>query len=260
MNSVSVIIPVRNGARYIREAIDSVLAQTQPAFEVIVIDDGSTDNLPEVLASYRNTQQIVYLRTEGVGTAAARNLGIKQAAGDLIGFLDADDRWAPNKLELQVPLFNKAEVALTYTNMNVFGVRSGGYKELEKCTFRRGVVIKELLRENFVPTSTVIARKTATIEAGGFIEDKINIPIGEDYYLWIMIASRHEFDYLDLQLTNYRTHESQSSRKRSASYASVERMFKELLRHPNFNQHASILHERIREFKIKKWIYRLLCQ
>src|SRR4051812_35041738 len=98
MPTVSVIIPTYNCAALVTVAVDSVLAQTVQASEVIVVDDGSTDDTRERLSSYR----IRYLHQQNQGVAAARNNGLREASGDLIAFLDADDVWYPRKLELQI--------------------------------------------------------------------------------------------------------------------------------------------------------------
>lgn len=99
-DSVSVVIPVRNGARYLAQAIDSVLAQTRAALEVIVVDDGSTDETPAVAQRYGSSVRYVCQQT--AGAAAARNHGVSLAAGDMLAFLDADDMWQPQKLALQL--------------------------------------------------------------------------------------------------------------------------------------------------------------
>ncbi|MBD2459423.1 glycosyltransferase family 2 protein [Oscillatoria sp. FACHB-1407] len=100
---VSVIIPVYNGDRYLSEAIESVLQQTYQSFEVIVVDDGSTDNTATVAQQFGDT--IRYLYQENGGTAAARNTGIQMAQGDFLAFLDADDLWLEHKLAVQVRAF-----------------------------------------------------------------------------------------------------------------------------------------------------------
>lgn len=99
MQTISVIIPAYNYARYLSQAIDSVLAQTVQPHEVIVVDDGSTDETPAVLAPYRS--QVCVLRQANQGVASARNAGAAAATGDLLAFLDADDLWLPRKLERQ---------------------------------------------------------------------------------------------------------------------------------------------------------------
>lgn len=100
MPLVSCIVPVFNGERYLREALDSILAQTYRPLEVIVIDDGSTDGTPRIVAGYG--PEIRYLFQPNAGPAAARNLGLRAARGELIAFLDADDLWHPEKLARQV--------------------------------------------------------------------------------------------------------------------------------------------------------------
>jgi len=102
-NQISVIVPVYNGEKYLPEAIESILAQTYKNIELIVIDDGSTDNSRDIALSYPNVK---YFYQENKGVSAARNLGIQKAASDYISFLDADDLWLPNKLLLQMKALN----------------------------------------------------------------------------------------------------------------------------------------------------------
>src|SRR5437763_447547 len=104
MKTVSVIIPAYNFARYVPEAIDSVLAQTYAPFEVIVVDDGSTDDTPKVLAAYGN--RIRAIRQVNQGVAAARNTGLAAAGGEYVAFIDSDDTWEPRKLQLQMDRFD----------------------------------------------------------------------------------------------------------------------------------------------------------
>ncbi|MEA3446547.1 MAG: glycosyltransferase family A protein [Bacteroidota bacterium] len=104
---ISVIIPVFNGGRFLSEAIDSVLAQNYDALEIIIIDDGSTDNSKEVALGYGN--KIKYLYQENGGPAKARNFGLSIATGDFITFIDADDVWAKDKISRQLALFGKNE-------------------------------------------------------------------------------------------------------------------------------------------------------
>src|SRR5215468_9302617 len=105
MNSslISCIVPVFNGERYVREALDSILAQTHRPLEIIVADDGSTDGSANVVAAFRDG--VRYLRQSNQGPSSARNLGIRAALGDFIAFLDADDLWHPQKLQRQMDRF-----------------------------------------------------------------------------------------------------------------------------------------------------------
>jgi glycosyltransferase involved in cell wall biosynthesis len=100
---VSCVIPVRDGARYLGEALDSVLAQTRPPAEIVLVDDGSVDHTVDVAASYGDS--VKYLYQEKAGVSAARNRGVAAASGALVAFLDSDDRWLPHKLECQIDQF-----------------------------------------------------------------------------------------------------------------------------------------------------------
>ena len=105
---VSVIIPVYNGERYLADAIDSVLDQTYSALEIIVVDDGSTDNSRRVLEGYGD--DIRYFRQDNKGTASARNFGVRNSQGSLLAFLDQDDLWVPDKLQNQVGVMAESNV------------------------------------------------------------------------------------------------------------------------------------------------------
>ena len=102
---VSVIIPVYNRAQYIKDCLDSVINQTYKAYEIIVVDDGSTDNLREILVPYMDKIQYIY--KQNGGPSSARNAGTKVSNGEYIAFLDADDMWLPEKLELQIELLKE---------------------------------------------------------------------------------------------------------------------------------------------------------
>ena len=116
---VSCVIPVFNGERYLRQAIESVLAQTYPGIEVIVVDDGSTDGSPTVAQSFGG--RVTYLRQDNGGASAARNAGIRHASGTLIGFLDADDLWEPDKTARQVAtLADDPDIDYCVTRMENF--------------------------------------------------------------------------------------------------------------------------------------------
>jgi glycosyltransferase involved in cell wall biosynthesis len=101
--SISCIIPVFNGERYLREALDSIVAQTYRPLEIIVADDGSTDRTNEIVTSFEG--QVLYLKQNNAGPAAARNLGLRAASGEFVAFLDADDLWHPEKLGRQIARF-----------------------------------------------------------------------------------------------------------------------------------------------------------
>jgi glycosyltransferase involved in cell wall biosynthesis len=123
MNSlISVVIPNYNGGYFLKEALVSVISQTYPCLEIIVVDDGSTDNSLEILATFQ--AQIVLLKTQGLGAAAARNTGIKAAKGEYIALLDSDDIWSSDKLQLQIDCLESMRLDLVYCSGQEFGDNS----------------------------------------------------------------------------------------------------------------------------------------
>src|SRR3990172_7360951 len=181
MPKVSVIIPTYNREKYIVETLQSVFEQTFTDYEVIVIDDGSTDNTSVVLKPYLD--RIVYIRKPNGGQGSARNVGIKKAKGEYIAFLDSDDLWLPEKLEIQVRyLDGHPEAGLVFTDMVIFCQdESGMHQELKEIHYRGGdISFRTLLKWNFVPNLTVMARQSCINTAGLFDESRDLIGI-EDY-------------------------------------------------------------------------------
>jgi glycosyltransferase involved in cell wall biosynthesis len=133
--AVSVVIPSYNSAHHISETLESVFSQSYRPHEIIVVDDGSTDDTRAVLEKY--SDRIIYVYQKNAGEPAARNTGIRRASGEFIAFLDADDLWLPNKLTLQMDYFEKhPEVDLVYTDMKQFnenGIVHESIKEWLKC-------------------------------------------------------------------------------------------------------------------------------
>lgn len=215
--TVSVVIPTYNTSRYISDAIDSVLAQTFRDFEVIVIDDGSTDNTRQVLEPYRH--QIVYILQENQGVAAARNRAIQQALGEFVALLDADDQWLPDKLEKQLAfLRSQPEVSLLFGDAEMFSATGPVPPSLlARRDFRcqlteRPFIVSDafhlLLDENFIPTSTVIVRKTYLDQVGGF---DLDLPPVEDRDMWLRFAHKFPIACISNVLARKRTHDSNIS-------------------------------------------------
>lgn len=248
---VSVVIPTYNRAGTIRTAIDSVLAQTYPHTEIIVVDDGSTDETYQLLKTYQQERKIIYLTQGNSGPAAARNHGIKMAHGEFVAFLDADDHWLPEKLAKQMPLFGTSEVGLVYSDMQLVGDRSGLFSGLIKNGYKRGSVLKSLIYENFVPTSTVVARSILFSETSLFLDDRYHVPIGEDYYFWLHLAALSSFDFIDEPLVEYMIHSGQISAGRLESYKSLVFLFSKLLASPLFRPYRLPLFVRYAEVYCK---------
>lgn len=212
---VSVIMNCLNCAKYLREAIDSVYAQTYTNWEIIFWDNVSTDDSAEIAKSYDG--KLRYFCGEAtVPLGHARNLAIENARGKCIAFLDCDDMWLPEKLEKQMELLEKnPDVMLVYSNSCT--VDHGG--DVLKISFdsgkpARGEIFNELLSHyNFIPLLTVVIRKDVLDEVGLF-DNRYNV--AEEYDLFLRIAYKHPVDYVEEPLARYRVHESNVSHNRDA--------------------------------------------
>lgn len=204
---VSVVIPVYNRDIMIKRAIDSVLAQTWKDFEIIVVDDGSTDHTAKVIRSYSG--QVRYYYQKHAGVAVARNMAIEHARGIYVAFLDSDDEWLPDKLQMQIQYcLAHPEYALIFTDMaeavdgrNVSEkyLHDGGYGRISSSDIYEGMI-----ENNFIFTPTVIARRDALNKVGLFDP---NLGICEDRDLWLRIAQTYPVGFLDLPLTVRHRHD-----------------------------------------------------
>lgn len=174
--TVSVVIPAYNAAHCIRTALESVLHQTVAPLEILVVDDGSTDETADVV---RRMGGIVRLLTqENGGPGAARNHGIREARGEWIALLDADDTWLPNRLERQ----------LDHLADDVILVCSQSVDDVTQIQETLQISFESLWDNNLVGTSTVLARRSAILEVGGFDTERSLIGV-EDYNLWLKLAA-----------------------------------------------------------------------
>lgn len=200
---VSVVIPTFNRADLIGETISSALAQSYRSFELIVVDDGSTDRTEDVVRQFEDAR-LRYIRQENRGVSAARNHGIRQARGGLIAFLDSDDLWAIEKLERQVPLFENDRVGWVYCDFERFG---GSDSEESGTQFDlippvRGSALRYLFVHRFpMQTSCLVARKQCLQAVGMFNEA---YSFAEDTDLYFRLAERFEVDYAAEVLAAYR--------------------------------------------------------
>lgn len=184
--TVSVVIPTYNRSLWVREAIDSILAQTIPPLEIIVVDDGSTDGTRELLLSYGN--RIAPFFQENRGVSAARNLGIVQAKGRFIAFLDSDDLWEKGKLACQLDFFRKNPEARICQTGEIWIRRGKRVNPMKKHAKLSGMIFEPSLRLCLVSPSAVMIRRDLLDEVGLFDE---TLPACEDYDLWLRIACRY---------------------------------------------------------------------
>jgi glycosyltransferase involved in cell wall biosynthesis len=225
LSSVSVIIPVHNGERYLAAALESVFAQTRACLEVIVIDDASTDTTPRILAGYGERIQVIRHATPQ-GPARARNEGVQRARGAYIAFLDADDLWEPEKIEGQLAFAaNHADFGIITTDVIWFDDDGTILQSTLKKIYpvESGQVVEKLLYHNWITTSATLIPRRVLIEIGGFDEQRCRL--GEDWVLWMRIASKYPVYFLEQVLTRRRVHAD------SLGHGDPETSFRDLLRH-----------------------------
>lgn len=203
VKTISVIIPAFNYARYLRDAIDSVLAQTYPALEVIVVDDGSTDDTPAVLAAYGDRIRVI--RQQNQGVSAARNSGIAAARGEYVAFLDADDLWQPAKLEAQMARFD-ADPSLGLVHCGAESFDGKGQTIHFWREGKQGRVAIDILRLEPViaaPGSNIAVPKRVAEEIGGF---DTRMTGSEDWDFYYRVAERYAIGFTPEALVRYRIH------------------------------------------------------
>lgn len=205
MPRVSIIIPTFNCMTFLGSAIESVFAQTYADYEIIVVDDGSTDGTREWVGKYGSKVKYYYQSNQGV--SAARNLALDHASGEFIAYLDADDMWLPDKLTAQVDYLDRhQECGWVHTEVSV--IDEDGkviHARFNKETGRlvpQGKCLNDLLQRCHIQTLTVMERRSWSDKAGRF---DLRLPVAQDYMHWIMLAiAGAEAGYLDQPLGMYR--------------------------------------------------------
>lgn len=205
---ISVIIPTYNRARMLKQAIDSVLAQDFADFELIVVDDGSTDDTQDILNAYQ--EDIIVISQENKGVSAARNKGIASASGRFVAFLDSDDLWLPKKLAVQADFFYSNPDALICQTEEIWirnGIRVNPKKRHRKPS---GMIFEPSLLLCLVSPSAVMIRRSLFEDIGLFDE---NLPACEDYDLWLRISCRYPIYLIETPcIIKQGGHEDQLSR------------------------------------------------
>jgi glycosyltransferase involved in cell wall biosynthesis len=229
--AVSVIVPCYKATEYIREALDSLRAQTFRDFEAIVINDGCPDtaNLERALEPYRG--EIVYIKQENTGLAGARNRGIRAARAPLIALLDADDAWAPNYLEVQTGILRaRPEVDVLYPNAVYFGAGAGswsGRKLMDMLPSEGDPTFERILAGQCAVFVGVTARREALLRVGLFDSE---LRSAEDLDLWLRLAKAGaKFSYHRQPLARYRIREGSLSDDRVAVGRAALSVYRKLL-------------------------------
>ena len=205
MPRVSVVIPTYNCEQFLDRTIDSALRQTYQDFEIIVVDDGSTDGTQSLVAGYGKAVRYVYQPNQGA--SAARNTALSQASGEFIAYLDADDLWLPEMLARQVEFldahpacgFVHTEVSVIDEQDNVLHAR---FNLETNRPVPQGRCMRDVLLRSHIQTLTVIERRAAFEEAGKF---DLRLPVAQDYLHWILVVLRgYEVGYMSDPLAQYR--------------------------------------------------------
>ncbi len=209
---VSVIIPTFNRAGYLLDAVNSVLNQDYLNLELIVIDDGSTDNTPDIVKKISDNRVRYFRSDKPSSPGIARNRGIGLAKGEYLAFLDSDDSWAKDKLSKQVKfLQNNQDYFLVYSQcyLQKDGILSG----ISPKKMSEGYIFKKLyLSFNFIPVLTVLMRNLGGNDTYYFnpLQDK-NLYIGEDYDLWLNVSRSKKIGYIKEPLAYYTIHSTNMS-------------------------------------------------
>ena len=225
MSKISIILPTYNREKYLEKAIKSVLCQTYKNYDLIIIDDGSTDNTDKVIKRYINNPKIIFIKQSNKGAAAARNAGIKICSGDYIAFIDSDDIWKKRKLEYQLKIFDMLpDIGLvcsdfssfvnnrfekshlkSYFSMfddynldfnDIFSFKKNIIfeKERKKINIFYGDIYEKLLFGNFIPTSTCLIKKEILNKVGLFNEKYKTL---EDYDLWLKVTKNSKIAFVE---------------------------------------------------------------
>jgi len=216
---VSVIVPAYNHGRFIARCLESVLNQTYQHWELIVVDDGSTDDTAAIVKTFNDPRiSYVYQANRGVGDLAGTlNVGLNRTQGELVTMLASDDTWPAYRIEKQIPIFAETQVCLVFgrgliidENDAVVG-QVPGPPDIESRENRPpGVALRRMFVANYLPQYTVLIRRSALEEIGGYLQPRGLF--AEDYPTHMTLALKGEFRFLDMELGNYRMHQNQMTR------------------------------------------------
>ncbi|MGB9596142.1 MAG: glycosyltransferase family 2 protein [Candidatus Poribacteria bacterium] len=206
---VSVIIPVYNQEKYIKECIDSVINQSYANVEIIVVDDGSTDKTPDILRAYGD--KIKYIRQENQGPSSAINNGIKSANGSLICWLGSDDLYMPNKIEHQVELLQREQsISIVYSDYITIDSYGNEINKVHILHPPQEKFARTMLIRNFINGSTVMMRRECLDKVGYYDESLRADPDGDMWFR--LLKNGYKFGHISEPLVKYRLHQNNVSR------------------------------------------------
>ena len=201
---VSIIINCYNGEKFLNECIKSVLSQSYENWEIIFWDNQSKDESAKVFKSYKDKRLKYFFAKEHTSLYKARNFAIKESKGELIAFIDTDDLWEKNKLELQIPKFKDSKVALVYSNLWIMKNSLEIKKKFIKKKSPSGLIYQKLIDDYNVGIITVVFRKNIIRELNKVFDERFSI-IG-DFDFFLRLSKKYYFYYIDNPLAYYRIH------------------------------------------------------
>lgn len=213
---VSIILPVYNGEEFIEDAIESVLGQTYENWELIIINDGSTDNSEQIIKNFLSNNRLKYFENHGnKGISSTRNRGLKKSTGEYIAFLDQDDLWEKNKLEVSISHFNnkRDKLGLVYSEANILNcteqseiirVSSGAPNGLPRKRF-----IEKLFLKNFIKSMSQVVISKKTFQEVGLFDERLSV--ADDWDLYLRLAGKFSFQKIPKVLTTIRRHGENTS-------------------------------------------------
>lgn len=193
---VSIILPTYNRAHLLKRSIKSVLQQTYTNFELIVVDDGSTDNTPNIVKSFKDGRIHFIRQKKREGANNARNKGIKSSTGNLIAFQDSDDKWMKQKLEKQVNAIIDSDISVGVVYVKSINYKNGvkTFIPKDKVKIKDGDIFKQLLKGNFISTPMILTRREYLEKVGLFDE---NLHRLQDWDLCIRLSQKYKFRYIN---------------------------------------------------------------
>jgi len=242
---ISVIVPTYNHATFIERSVSSVLAQTFSDYEIIIVDDGSQDDTPNLVSElWAAEDRVIYFRQENKGLGATRNKGLSLARGEFVQFLDSDDSIASGKFESQIRRFEEDKAAdIVYSDYANLGGDKDHVGEVARPLVPGESPVSRLIRENFMPVHSSLIKREVFDKEGGFDESRVAL---EDWDVWLRLACRgYKFSYLPGVFAYYHHDGSTMTSNPEWMYQKIKYLLDKYLADPTF---AQLGEDVIREF------------
>ena len=252
MPYVSIIMPTFNSHQWISESIQSVLGQSFDNWELIIVNDGSTDNSVEIIQTYLNDKRIKLLHQKNLGPANARNYGISKCNGEFIAFLDSDDIWLHEKLQIQLQFFeSNPHIGLVYSNYNLFYDNPKLTLPLRQSNwFHTWPDNHRLLVYDFIGILTVVVRSSIIKKLGGFNENLFGT---EDWDLWIKVAQFYKISKIEKVTASYRVHPDGLSQTAQNHFNQLKKVYDLHVFKKNVPKHIQCGAKAVFNFRLAKY-------